>query len=209
MTGSVRKHSLIGRDHMRRSMRRSVLIGALLVTPTLLLAQRGTVAKRPVTRTATASGGAWSMPDPSDLIEHVLTRIVTQDKPGAVPILQYDRRAVGRLETIEAVRKYLGRPVELSPRAFAAVDGWVDARKLELPPCEGKGCPAPVNSIWLAVTRIERGDLSHELNVWYTTSFAANAGTPQSASYAFCERWLRVGGVWKYDGFIRVVSTPS
>lgn len=208
MLGCIRTEGL-ALSAVRDSISRSVLIGALLVLPTLLVAQRGTVAKRPTNRAPAVSGGAWSMPDPSDLIEHVLTRIVTQDKPGAVPILQYDRRAVGRLETIEAVRKYLGRTVELSPRAFAAVEGWVDARKLELPPCEGKGCPAPVNSIWLAVTRIERGDLSHELNVWYTTTFAANAGTPQSASYAFCERWLRVGGVWKYDGFIRVVSTPS
>ncbi len=209
MFGNVRTRGLLARGITRYPMRGSLLIGALLVAPTLLVAQRGTVAKRPVSRAPVASGGAWSMPDPSDLIEHVITRIVTQDKPGAVPILKYDRRAFGRLETIEAVRKYLGRTVELSPRAFTAVDGWVDARKLELPPCEGKGCPAPVNSLWLAVTRIERGDLSHELNVWYTTTFAANAGTPQSASYAFCERWLRVGGVWKYDGFIRVVSTPS
>ncbi len=152
-------------------------------------------------------GGAWALPEPSILIERVLARIVSQDKPGAVPMTAYVRRFVGRTETIDAVRRFTGRSIELAPSAFSAVAGWTDARTLELPVCTGTDCPPPVNSVWLAVSRIDRGDLPHEVNVWYTTSFAAysEAGVQQQ-KYAFCERWLRVGGAWRYDGFIRVTS---
>ena len=69
------------------------------------------------------------------------------------------------------------------------------------------GCDTPVNSLWLAVTRIERGELPHELHVWYTTSFASEGPTGAARqTYSFCERWLRVNGTWKYDGFVRVNS---
>lgn len=152
-------------------------------------------------------GGAWSLPDASVLIERVLTRIVSQDKPGAVPMNAYVRRFVGRAETIDAVRRFAGRSIDLSPTAFSAVSDWADARALDLPSCTGVDCPPPQNSVWLAVSRIERGDLPHEVNVWYTTSFAAysEAGVQQQR-YSFCERWLRVSGAWRYDGFIRVTS---
>ena len=170
------------------------------------------VRPRPVTEdpflpSAAQLGGAWSLPEASVLIERVLTRIVSQDKPGAVAMSAYVRRFVGRIETIEAVRRFAGHSIELSPTAFSAVSGWTDARALDLPSCTGVDCPPPQNSVWLAVSRIERGDLPHEVNVWYTTSFAAysEAGVQQQR-YSFCERWLRVSGAWRYDGFIRVTS---
>ena len=161
----------------------------------------------PFLPSASQLGGAWSLPEPSVLVERVLTRIVSQDKPGAVPMSAYVRRFVGRTETIEAVRRFAGRSIELSPTAFTAVNAWTDARALDLPSCSGVDCPPPQNSVWLAVSRIERGDLPHEVNVWYTTSFAAysEAGVQQQR-YSFCERWLRVSGAWRYDGFIRVTS---
>lgn len=157
-----------------------------------------------------SSGGAWSLPEPSVLIERVLSRIVTQDKPGAVPINAFAHRYIGRAEAVDAVRRYLGRSVELAPAAFSAVSGWTDSRGLQLPSCAIAECRPADNSVWLTVSKIERGDLSHEVNVWYTTSFAVygEIGT-QKASYAFCERWLRVGGAWRYDGFIRVTSGPT
>lgn len=156
---------------------------------------------------ANARGAAWSLPDADALVQRVYARIVSQDKPGAVPIREYQRRFVGRQATAEAVRRFSGRDASLAPSAFDAVDGWTDAAKLELPLCEGPACAAPVNSLWLAITRIERGELPHEVHVWYTTSFAAESPSgPQRNTYAFCERWLRVGGGWKYDGFVRVRS---
>jgi hypothetical protein len=160
------------------------------------------------TAAATARGGAWSLPDADALVQRVYARIVAQDKPGAVPISDYQRRFVGRDATLEAVRRFVGHEVALAPSAFNAVDGWTDSPKLQLPLCEGPGCPAPINSIWLAITRIERGEAPHELHVWYTTSFAAESPTngPTQQAYAFCERWLRVGGGWKYDGFVRVAT---
>lgn len=164
---------------------------------------------RPVSATAsTARGGAWSLPDANSLVQRVYARIVAQDKPGAVPISDYQRRFFGRDATLEAVRRFVGHEVALAPSAFNAVDGWTDSPKLQLPLCEGPGCPAPINSIWLAITRIERGEAPHELHVWYTTSFAAESPTngPTQQAYAFCERWLRVGGGWKYDGFVRVAT---
>lgn len=168
------------------------------------------VAKAPSRDPApTVRGAAWSLPDADALVQRVYARIVAQDKPGAVPISDFQRRFVGREATAEAVRRFSGRDLALAPSAYNAVDGWTDSPKLELPLCEGPGCPAPINSIWLAITRIERGELPHELHVWYTTSFAAESPSgPTQQAYAFCERWLRVGGVWKYDGFVRVNSVP-
>ncbi len=156
--------------------------------------------------------GAWSLPEPSVLIERVLARIVTQDKPGGVPMLSYPQRFIGRSETVESVRRFLGRTIDLAPTAFSAVSSWTDSRMVAFPSCMGFECPPPENAVWVAVTRIDRGELPHEVNVWYTTNFAAytEAGVQKNA-YAFCERWLRVGGVWRYDGFIRVngVGTPG
>ena len=155
-------------------------------------------------------GAAWSLPDADILVERVYARIVTQDKPGAVPIAQYQRRFFGHDTTVFAVRQFMGRSVDVSATAFSAVSGWTNSPSLELPLCEGPGCPAPINSLWLAITKIERGELSHEVNVWYTTTFAAESpGGPTQASYAFCERWLRLGGSWKYDGFIRVAGNSD
>ncbi len=164
----------------------------------------------PVISTTSARGAAWSLPDANLLVERVYARIVAQDKPGAVPIAQYQRRFFGHDTTVFAVRQFMGRDIDVSPDAFSAVSGWTDSPKLNLPLCEGPGCPAPINSLWLAITKIERGELSHEVNVWYTTTFAAESpGGPAQASYAFCERWLRLGGSWKYDGFIRVAGNSD
>lgn len=162
----------------------------------------------PFMPSASQLGGAWSLPEPSVLIERVLTRIVSQDKPGAVPMNAYVRRFIGKTETIEAVRRFAGRSIELAPTAFSAVSSWTDAPALALPSCVVSDIECqPQNSVWLSVARIERGDLPHEVNVWYTTSFVAysEAGVQQQ-KYSFCERWLRVSGAWRYDGFIRVTS---
>ena len=180
--------------------------------PAAKLSAARTPARATVLRATTSSarGAAWALPDANALVERVYARIVAQDKPGAVPIREYQRRFVGRDATLEAVRRFAGHPVELASSAFNAVDGWTDAPKLDVPLCEGPGCPAPINSIWLAITRIERGELPHELHVWYTTSFAAESPSgPTRQTYAFCERWLRVGGGWKYDGFVRVSSSSD
>ena len=158
---------------------------------------------------AGAPGGAWTMPDASDLVERVIRRIVTQDKPAAVPIADYQIRAFGRAATLTAVRKYLGRDLDLPASVYASVSDWTDAvDKLPMPEClTADSTCAPSSTVWLAVTRFERGDLPHEINVWYTTSFSAKPHDQLITSrYSFCERWLRVGGTWKYDGFIRVTS---
>jgi len=176
-----------------------------------LVAQTRPKAPAAAPSSSAASGGsAWSLPEPSVLLERVLARIVSQDKPGAVPMNTYAHRYIGRTEALDAVKRYLGRSVELSPTAFSPVDAWTDARALQLPSCVGTECTPADNSVWLTVSKIERGDLASELNVWYTTSFAVfgEAGA-QKASYAFCERWLRIGGSWRYDGFIRVTSGPA
>ena len=177
-------------------------------TPIARSTPRTIAAKEPLrVASAPARGAAWGLPDADALVQRVYARIVAQDKPGAVPIGNYQRRFVGREATLDAVRRFIGHDVELAPSAYTAVDGWTDAPKLQLPLCEGPGCPAPINSIWLAITRIERGELPHELHVWYTTAFAAESPSgPTQQAYAFCERWLRVGGGWKYDGFVRVAS---
>lgn len=184
-----------------------------------LEAQAGRGAKGPPAKTVPAAtqaparaatpGGAWTMPDASDLVERVIRRIVTQDKPAAVPIAEFKLRAFGHEATLMAVRKYLGRDIELPASVYASVSDWTDAVD-KLP---GQECAAadstcvPTSTVWLAVTKFERGDLPHEMNVWYTTSFSAKPHDQLITSrYSFCERWLRVGGTWKYDGFIRVTS---
>ncbi|MEO7999358.1 MAG: hypothetical protein ABI852_18045 [Gemmatimonadaceae bacterium] len=191
--------------------------GAAL-TPASVMAQggrggtTGSAASKPApTRTAAAPalGGAWTMPDAQDLVERVIRRIVTQDKPAAVPIADFTLRAFGREATLMAVRKYLGRDVDLPASVYASVAEWANAvDKLPVPECiaADSTCAAP-STVWLAVTKFERGDLPHEMNVWYTTSFIAKPHDQVITNrYSFCERWLRVGGTWKYDGFIRVTS---
>ena len=165
-------------------------------------------------------GSAWSLPDPNDLVARVIRRIVTQDKPGGVPIAEYPARAFGREETVTAVRAFSGRAVVLAPEIFSDVVAWPTARAKDTLPCthvatitpasvssvSAPKCAAP-NALWLAVTKIERGELPHELHVWYVTRFRSDAqGSVQSSTYSFCERWLRVRGVWKYDGFVRMTS---
>ena len=45
-----------------------------------------------------------------------------------------------------------------------------------------EGCAIP-NSLWVAITKIERGDLPHELHVWYATRFRSDVqGTVQQLS---------------------------
>jgi hypothetical protein len=149
------------------------------------------------------------MPDHIDLVERVIRRIVTQDKPGAIPIAEFKQRAFGREATLTAVRKYLGRDVDLPASVYASVAEWTDAvDKIPVPECVvADSTCAPPSTVWLAVTKFERGDLAHEMNVWYTTSFTAKPHDQVITNrYSFCERWLRIGGIWKYDGFIRVVS---
>ena len=162
-----------------------------------------------VSPSAAAPAGAWSMPDAQNLVELVIRRIVTQDKPAAVPIAEFRQRAFGHDATLMAVRRYLGRDVQLPSSVYASVADWTDAvDKMPQPECAAADstCAAP-STVWLAVTKFERGDLPHEMNVWYTTSFTAKPHDQLITSrYSFCERWLRVGGTWKYDGFIRVTS---
>lgn len=156
-----------------------------------------------------APGAAWAMPDASDLVERVIRRIVTQDKPAAVPISEFRIRAFGRTATLTAIRKYLGRDLDLPASVYSSVSDWTDAvDKLPMPACAAADSTcAPTSTVWLALTKFERGDLPHEMNVWYTTSFSAQPHDQLiSSRYSFCERWLRVGGTWKYDGFIRVTS---
>jgi hypothetical protein len=207
---------------IKMSLRAALLLAALgVAAPSHAFAQgarggRGSVRGNPPSpkpaparASQPAVGGAWSMPDQSDLVEHVIRRIVTQDKPAAIPINDFRQRAFGRAATLAAVRAYLGRSVELPASVFASVSDWTDAPdKLPVPDCPAADstCATP-STVWLAVTKFERGDLPHEMNVWYTTSFIAKPHDQIITSrYAFCERWLRVGGTWKYDGFIRVVS---
>ena len=201
----ARTRTMSARGMPGRSVR---LAGALLCVTSALSAQRGPSA---VARSSTvARVSAWSLPEPNELIERVFTRIVTQDKPGAMPIAQFERRTFGRKETVDALEEFLGHSVDLAPRAFSAVDGWNDARKLDLPPCVDASCPITVNAVWLAVTKIEKGATPNVLHVWYATRFAANVGgTSQRQSYAFCERWVRVDNAWKYEGFIKVVTLPD
>ncbi len=184
-------------------------VAPVALAPTSLVAQ-------PVGRL----GAAWALPEPNDLLARVIRRIVTQDKPGGVPIAEYPNRAFGREETATAVRAYAGRGVVVSPMIFDDVVLWPVAKASDTLPCTSPmritpenvvgapptPCEAP-NALWLAVTKLERGDLPHELHVWYATRFRSDAqGSVQNSTYSFCERWLRVGGVWKYDGFVRMTN---
>ena len=180
----------------------------VLTPPTKPAATRTAGKQTPILRAAHSgapTAGAWALPDPDQLIERVFTRIVSQDKPNAIPVRDYSQRLFGREETLAALRQFAGHSINLRPAAFTAVSGFEDLRRADYKPCIGVGCEAPVNSLWLAVTRIERGELPHELHVWYTTSFASEGPTGAARqTYSFCERWLRVNGTWKYDGFVRV-----
>ena len=154
-------------------------------------------------RTAAAQAGVTNARSPSGV------RIITQDRPAGIPIADYSAKRFGRAATSEAVRQYNGR--SLDPAAFAAIAEWTDTRALDVEPCTavgGKGCATPTG-VWVAITRIERGELPHEINLSYTTQFTAapalEGQAPQTHRYTFCERWLRVGSVWKYDGFVKMV----
>jgi hypothetical protein len=180
-----------------------------------------TLCSRPARSQGASAGGAWTLPDPTDLVARAIRRIVAQDKPGGLPVAEFPHRAFGREETAAAVRSYLGRSASLPIEAFSAVQGWPTARSSDSLPCavavltpvvatavpSGGAidrCANP-NALWLAITRIERGPLPHEIHLWYATHFRTDAqGVVQESTYSFCERWLRVGGVWKYDGFVRV-----
>ncbi len=150
------------------------------------------------------------MPDHADLVERVIRRIVTQDKPGAVPMADFQLRAIGKEATLAAVRSYLGRDAELPASVYASVADWTNAKDVQpVPECTAAADSTCVqqSTVWLAVTKFEKGDLPHEMNVWYTTSFTVKPHDQLITNrYSFCERWLRVGGTWKYDGFIRVKS---
>lgn len=156
-----------------------------------------------------APAGAWSLPDAESLVSKAIVRIITQDRPAGIPIAEYSAKRFGRAATIEAVRQYNGQT--LSSGVFTAITDWPDTRALDVEPCPavgGVGCATP-SGVWVAITRIERGDLPHEIHLWYSTQFTAapalEGQLPQSHRYTFCERWLRAGGTWKYDGFVRMV----
>lgn len=186
-----------------------LLIGLAVTGPAVVLSQTGRGAapvRAPALKPAVPSG-AWSMPDHNDLVEKVIRRIVTQDKPGAIPIAEYNLRAFGREATLAAVRAYLGHDVDLPSSVYASVADWTNAKDMPpQPTCIAADSTCiPASTVWLAVTKFEKGDLPHEMNVWYTTSFSAKPHDQViSSRYSFCERWLRIGGMWKYDGFIRV-----
>ncbi|WP_310569139.1 hypothetical protein [Gemmatimonas sp.] len=153
--------------------------------------------------------GAWSLPDAESLVSKAIVRIITQDRPAGIPIAEYSAKRFGRAATSEAVRQYNGQT--LSAITFAPIADWPETRALDIDPCPavgGVGCPTPTG-VWVAITRIERGELPHEINLSYTTQFTAapalEGQLPQTNRYTFCERWLRVGGTWKYDGFVKMV----
>jgi len=186
----------------------AVLLAAVLPLATLDAQPRATLSGA---ATSTASqAGAWSLPDPESLISKALARIIAQDRPAGIPMTQYATRQFGRDASIEAVRRFRGTVV--SDNAFDAVSGWPVTPTLDATPCTavgGAGCEAPT-ALWLAVSKLERGPLGHEIHLFYTTSFTAppalEGQAPQANTYTFCERWLRTGGTWRYDGFVRVDS---
>ncbi|QJR37033.1 hypothetical protein [Gemmatimonas groenlandica] len=156
-----------------------------------------------------ALAGAWSLPDAESLVSKAIYRIISQDRPAGVPIAEYSAKRFGRAATSEAVRQYNGQT--LATIAFAPIADWPETRALDIDPCPavgGVGCATPTG-VWVAITRIERGELPHEINLSYTTHFTAapalDGQLPQTNRYTFCERWLRVGGTWKYDGFVKMV----
>ncbi len=164
---------------------------------------------RGATARSQAPAGAWSLPEPESLVSRAIVRIITQDRPAGIPIAEYSAKRFGRAATSEAVRQYNGQSIEAI--AFAPIADWTDTSALDVEPCPavgGVGCATPTG-VWVAITRIERGELPHEINLSYTTEFTAapalEGQTPQSHRYTFCERWLRVGSTWKYDGFVKMV----
>ena len=190
-------------------------LAGLCATAAAAQSSRGVVARVPArgaavpTPAPAALGGAWNMPEHSDLVERVIRRIVTQDRPGAIPMPGFTFRAIGKDATLAAVRAYLGRDVELPTSVYASVGDWINAKDvLAIPECAAADTTCVQQStVWLAITKFERGDLPHELNVWYTISFTAKPHDVLITNrYSFYERWLRIGGIWKYDGFIRVKS---
>lgn len=173
-------------------------------------AQSRSIATRPAAARPSAPAGAWSLPDPESLVSRAIYRIISQDRPAGIPIADYHAKRFGRTATSDAVRQYNGQ--SLAPIAFGPIADWADTRALDVEPCTavgGVGCAIP-SGIWVAITRIERGELPHEINLSYTTQFTAapalEGQAPQTQRYTFCERWLRVGGAWKYDGFVRMVT---
>jgi hypothetical protein len=201
---------MISRSTVRpsRTNRDRVSTVALLVAFMVVAPWRTAAAQVGVT-SARSPSGAWSLPDPESLVSKAIVRIITQDRPAGIPIAEYSAKRFGRAATSEAVRQYNGR--SLDPAAFAAIAEWTDTRALDVEPCTavgGKGCATPTG-VWVAITRIERGELPHEINLSYTTQFTAapalEGQAPQTHRYTFCERWLRVGSVWKYDGFVKMV----
>ena len=120
-----------------------------------------------------APAGAWALPDAESLVSKAIVRIITQDRPAGIPIAEYRAKRFGRAATSEAVRQYNGQTLPTS--AFAPVADWPETRALDVDPCPavgGAGCATP-NGVWVAITRIERGELPHEINLSYTTQFTA------------------------------------
>jgi hypothetical protein len=154
-------------------------------------------------RSASRAGSESSvLPDADRLIERAIARIVAQDRPAGIPVAHYTARAFGRAESMRAVQRYSG--AALSPAAFGPVAAWPDARGRD------SLVTADSTALWLAITRLERGDAANQVFLWYTTDFAAPPaffGAPaRRERYAFCERWVRSNGTWRYEGFVKVVS---
>ncbi len=187
-----------------------VLAAACLASPFTAAAAQ----PKPMPRAAApARSGAWALPDAESLVSKAIVRIITQDRPAGIPIAEFRAKRFGRAASSEAVRQYNGQTLTTS--AFAPIADWPDTQALDVEPClsvGGAGCATPTG-VWVAITRIERGELPHEINLSYTTQFTAapalEGQLPQTQRYTFCERWLRVGGSWKYDGFVRVVPQEA
>lgn len=197
----------------------------------------GSRAPKVSTRTPSDVAVAWTLPDVDDLVEQAMRRIVTQDRPGGMPIAAYAYRSFGRGETLMALEQFGGRAVTLAPRSLRDVSGWPAATAGDSLPClpateaavtsamtgastaaassagastagASSAC-APASALWLALVRIERGEVPQEIRLWYATRFRTNgSGTVESHAYSFSERWRRVRDrgrtVWRYDGFISV-----
>ena len=100
-------------------------------------------------------GAAWALPEPNDLLARVIRRIVTQDKPGGVPIAEYPNRAFGREETATAVRAYAGRGVVVSPTIFDDVVLWPVAKASDTLPCTSPMRITPENVVGAPPTPCE------------------------------------------------------
>ena len=96
------------------------------------------------------------------MVAKAIVRIITQDRPAGIPIAVYSAKRFGRAANTEAVRQYNGR--SLDPGASAAIAEWSDTRALDVEPCPavgGRGCATPTG-VWVAITRIEGGELPHD-----------------------------------------------